>query len=389
MNKKVFFIVAAIFCAIVVVMNSSNDTTNNDLYNQTFGPVTKSEVIDSADIFFDASGSMKGYLVGSCKPFVDNVAKLLDVSKNTNYYLLGNTIIKYNGKIADLKNNLSLFNGGDTKYETLIPNLCKRVNKGKIVFLVTDGIVYLNKNTSDGLSQFKYDLKNNLSKICNGKEIAFAVLQYHANFSSPQVTKGGICYYNMNNVPVKLECSNKERPFYVIALGMKEDISYLQFKNLEAGKELYLGIHDKNYLVGKMNLEDKKENVNNNLPVILHVTLPDILNSIDKTDNNYLISNLHIYGDGNQKNNLKYEVEKLAPKGNILINVTIQPKEYNRFDSLDFVIDNKIPQKWYEDSEEDDTKFINPKRTFGLKYLLEGLKGIEGNEQLIKITFNL
>ena len=378
-------IVLAIFHQIFSSPDSSEEIT--DTLNAGFSSMDEIESteISSADIYFDASGSMKAYFVSDDGGFSGQVSKLYECTNNRNIFLLGpkGNAIPYNGRIADIVDNLCNFNGGDTPFHKLLPMLSKKVSKGKVCFLVTDGIVYLNKNTSRALVEFQSILADSLKKS-GGSNKGYAIFKFSAKFDGQDAKSGGICYYDMNNTPTALLCN--DRPYYIIAVGEKEDIRRLKkeaAKKLKPEMALYFGLHNwENHAKGKQR-EDSTQCVISDEPLKLTVTLPSCLTDLyDVSPEYFKHANTQIkIGNKILRDTLDYNI--VTNRSGNLVNMTVNlHANPTRGDGkLVVTTQNVIPEEWAALSLDDDTKIKqNMKKTFGLKYLLNGIMKAVGDD---------
>lgn len=344
----------------------------------------KENKITSTEIYFDASESMKGYILGDGGAFCGKIAKLFDFARNHQFYTIGASSrpLLYNDKVFNLNYHLMLFNGGDTRFEKFLPEICRKSGNGKVGFLVTDGIVYINHNTSIALEAFASELKDSLSHVAKGK--AIAIYKFSSMFNGK--------YFDMNNDTARL---HTQRPYYIIAIGDKADIKALQTKatkTLEPEQEIYFGLHDMEaHLAGKQ-IEYAGITVDPNKELELTLTIPECLSYIYKASQNYYSENLSLYQEG-QSNSLgkaDYTVTATENAGAVNLNIKVKNIATKGSGKHELRIANVLPEGWESISIDDDTNIRNtPQKTFGLKYLLNGMKGaVEKEENIIKVTFD-
>lgn len=340
--------------------------------------------ITSTEIYFDASQSMKGYILGDGGTFNGKISKLFDFASNHKFFTIGASQKPqvFYGQVFDLNQNLGLFNGGDTRFEKLLPEIGKKSGNGKVCFLVTDGIVYINHNTSIALEAFTSTLKNSLSRVAKGKGVA--VYKFSSRFNGR--------YFNMNNTPMQL---NAQRPYYIIAIGDKADIKALQIKaakTLEPEQEIYFGLHDMEaHLAGKQ-IEDTGVAVNPNNELELTLTIPECMSYMYQASPDYYSDNLTLRMEGQPKpwDKADYTVTAIENGGSVNLNIKVKNVAIKGSGKLVLCIANVLPKGWESISIDDDTNISNtPQKTFGLKYLLNGIKGaVEKEENIIKVTFD-
>lgn len=389
MTKTKLLALMAISVIVIAIFYSGGSSEKiTDTLNAGFPSMdeTESTELSSANIYFDASGSMKAYFVSDDGGFAGQVSKLYECANNRNIFLLGpkGNAIPYNGRIADIVDNLCNFNGGDTPFHNLLPMLSKKVSKGKVCFLVTDGIVYLNKNTSRALVEFQSILADSLKKS-GGSNKGYAIFKFSAKFDGQDAKSGGICYYDMNNTPTALLCN--DRPYYIIAVGEKEDIRKLKkeaTKKLKPEMALYFGLHNwVNHTKGKQIEDSTHQCVISDEPLKLTVTLPSCLTDLyDVSPEYFKHANTQIkIGNKILRDTVDYNITTTRSGGlvNMTINLHANP---GRGDGKLFVTThNVIPEEWTALSLDDDTKIKNNmKKTFGLKYLLNGIMKAVGDD---------
>lgn len=395
MNKKVLVIAAAIILIVFGIASCPSPATNNTMDASFENFPSSSESINTVDVYFDASISMRGYFASGDGQVANVVSRFEKIGNYSKMFLIGkNESVKpYAGYSTDLQNSINLFDGGSTHFEKLIPMMCDKSAKGKMAVLVTDGIVFINKNASTALEQFQ----NILSKSLKGKtgSKAIAIFKYSAKFISTQVGKDGVCYYDMFDTPKELD-SNK-RPFYVIAVGTPEDILALQ-KNADLKPELqlYYGIDKKSILQnGKQNSPDSIVEVDPAKDIVLRMTLPKTIGYLYDSDKDFFNhSAAKLLLDGKQlKDTLEYTTNSVKSENGINVTITIKSPANTGIGTgmLTYTVENAIPSSWNALSVNDDSSqnvLLYRDKTFGLEYLLKGIKdAFDGNNPLIKVKF--
>lgn len=397
MNKKILIGAIGVILAILLYfVGGCNDTKTFNTLDAHFGILERpSTSIDSVDIYLDASKSMKGYFASYDGRISNVISRFEKIGDNTKMFLIrkNNSIYPYSGYSTDLQKKMSLFDGGSTHFENLIPLLCDKSKKGKLAVLVTDGIVYINKNASTALEQFQ----NHLAKSLNGKtrNKAIAIFKYAAKFTSTQVGKGGTCYYNMYDTPKKLD-SNK-RPFYIIVVGSQEDILALQnISDLTPELQLYFGI-DKDGILqkGEQDSLSKGTKTDPAKDIVLRMTLPKTVNYLYDADKEYFNHSAAklTFGENQLKDTIQYSIISKKTENGINVTITIKsPASIGiGMGKLTYSVENKIPSPWLDLSINDDSSpnvLVYRDKTFGLEYLLKGIKdAFNGNNSLIKTTF--
>lgn len=394
-NKLMILIVILVVVMAIIAWPSPPSPPLGTL-NAGFPSMEENESTDipSADIYFDTSGSMKAYFVSDDGSFAGQISNLYDCTKDRNIFFLGQkgNTMPYNGTIADIVDQLSKFNGDDTQLQKLLPMLAKKSSKGKVCFLVTDGIVYINKNTSRALVEFQSILADFLRK-CGGSNKGYAIFKYSAKFVGKDARPGGVCYFDMNNTPTELSCN--DRPYYIIAIGEKDDIRKLKSdaaKKMKPEMALFFGIHDLEAHAKGHQREDLAQSVVADDPLTLTITLPPCLTDLYDVSPEYFkhINTQIKVGAKILKDTVDYNIitSKVGDLVNLTVNLSANP---GRGDGkLTVTTQNVIPDEWINLSLDDDTKIKNnKKKTFGLKYLLNGMMKAVGDDSkpLIEIEY--
>lgn len=396
MNKKIVIsAIVVVFTILLYHVGGCVDTTVNTL-DARFGKLKQpSTSINSVNIYFDASTSMKGYFASGDGQMSNVVSRFEKVGDKANMFLIrkNDSIYSYLGYSTDLQKNLSLFDGGSTHFEKLIPLMCDKSSKGKLAVLVTDGIVFINKNASTALEQFQ----NLLAKSLKGKtkDKAIAIFKYTAKFTSTQVGKGGACYYDMYDIPKKLD--SPERPFYIIAVGAPEDILALQnVADLKPELQLYYGIDkDSTLLKGEQYSPSKGTAVDPAKDIVLRMTLPKTVSYLYDADKEYFNHSAVklTLGEKELKDTIQYSTISQKTENGINVAITVKSPASTGIGMgmLTYLIENNIPSPWLALSINDDSNpnvLLYRNKTFGLEYLLKGIKdAFNGNNPLIKTTF--
>lgn len=393
MNKK---LLSALLVCVLIVVAAVSSCPSEDLQTTLYANFeeakeTPSEAEFNSEVFFDASGSMKAYYVADDGRFAGQISKLYGCSQKISMFFLSKdkevNFTPYEGRIADIVNNLKAFNGGDTRFDVLLPMLCKRATKGKVCFLVTDGIIFVNKNTSKGLVEYQNILARELKNVGAGSK-GFAIFKYSANFDGRDIKKG-VCYFTMNDKRETL--LEKDRPYYIVAIGDKADILRLRdvaASSLSPELALYYGVHDiAVHCSGKQN-SDAENKVNAESELTLTATLPECLSRWHAMYPAYMANNakvtLNTSTSGVEKE-LKakndYSVE-MVNGANVSLNVRLTPNPAREEGVVTVTVANAIPQEWIDLSVDDDTD-VNKvrKKTFGLKYLVGGVMQATGEDK--------
>lgn len=397
MNKKILIgAIGVILAVLLYSVDGCGGTKTANTLDAHLGLLKQpSASINSVNIYFDASTSMKGYFASGDGQMSNVVSRFEKVGDKSNMFLIrkNDSLYSYSGYSTDLQKNLSLFDGGSTHFEKLIPLLCDKSSKGRLAVLVTDGIVFINKNASTALEQFQNLLAKSLKS--KTKEKAIAIFKYTAKFTSTHVGKGGACYYDMYDTPKKLD--SPERPFYIIAVGVPEDILALQnAADLKPELQLYYGIDkDSTLLKGEQYSSSKGIAVDPAKDIVLRMTLPKTVSYLydaDKEYFNHSAAKLTL-GEKVLRDTIQYSTISQKTENGINIAITVKSPASTGIGmgTLTYLIDNNIPFPWLALSINDDSSpnvLLYRNKTFGLEYLLKGIKdAFDGNNPLIKTTF--
>ncbi len=388
MNKKLILgIIACVAVVIIAFLGCPPPPPENTL--SAIFPNEKEKAstsIPKMEIYFDASKSMKAYFTSDNDGKMSGqLSQLHQYADSINLFFLrkGQVPSPYSGRIADLVNNTNEFNGADTQFEILLPMLCNKARTGKVCVLVTDGIVYINKNTSRGLVEYE-NLLSKAIKDAGGDKFAYALLKYSSNFN----TKNGGDYYNMQDTPIKLTDAN--RPYYLIAVGTPSDIRFLKDKILKNENDkpelsLIYGIHDKETHIASSNVIPK---VNPDTDIVLQASLPTCLNQwYEHYGKDYFKGEnvkIDLITEAKKETKLQegkdYTIE-LSKGEKVNMDIKLLNNIGREAGKIKITIENNIPQQWLDISLDNDT--VNDAilgKTFGLKYLVNGVRMATGED---------
>ena len=124
MNKKVLVIAAAIILIVFGIASCPSPATNNTMDASFENFPSSSESINTVDVYFDASISMRGYFASGDGQVANVVSRFEKIGNYSKMFLIGkNESVKpYAGYSTDLQNSINLFDGGSTHFEKLIPD---------------------------------------------------------------------------------------------------------------------------------------------------------------------------------------------------------------------------------------------------------------------------
>lgn len=342
---------------------------------------TKSDCPSLAEIFIDASGSMKPYFRANETSMVNTLSEIDNLNvEGTKIYFLGNNK-SYNGLIRNIigeinkQPNLS----ATTFHSFFKESACRLDSVNELIYLVTDGIMSVGSgDMSKALVQLRGQITNSLTGHSN---LAAAIFRYEGGY------KGD--YWNSSNQKItSKECpllkEEITRPYYVIALGRKEAIRWLHslpLSKLNNPKSLYLGIHDmQGHKKATLAYGDSAAIQDMNKDVKLVLELPECLRYID-------VNQVKVFNAGND---LNISVAKDGTTLSALItpNSSLSPESDGRI-KISFISKNEIPSEWISTwSTEEDLKGPDESSTYGLKYLIEGMyNALEDSENILETDF--
>lgn len=354
----------------------------------------------TAEIYIDASASMKGYFISDSPVFSGLLANLVGMLDNKKVFFVDETQPRtgmVTTLISDLKNQP---NKPISNFDKLLADMCHKVDTGKVVFLVTDGIMSVGKTTPKALQELGYAVRDSLK----GFDGAIALYKFESEFKSDmnyQPRSGAktmrVCYYTMNDTPTEVSITN--RPYYVFAIGTKENIRALANNNLGAKEEIYFGIHDQD----GHSTNRQSEDINCQLedlykPIVLNATLPQCLVSLGK---DYFDQNTEVYLNGDELvPPSAYNNSIIDETGDINIVISLDAQSglalvanpTTGYVEFTVKVRNQIPKAWENLNSDDDSNIANDideqKRTYGLLTMLKGIKeALEKDEYLLEIQF--
>lgn len=344
---------------------------------------TKSDCPRLAEIFIDASGSMKPYFRANDKDMINTLSEIKNLNVDgTEIYFIGNDK-PYNGLVKDIIGAVeNQPNSAETTFHDFFAKAACRidtVSRNELIYFVTDGIMSVgNGDMSKALTELKGKITHSLS---GHENLAAAIFRYEGGY------KGN--YWNSSNQEItSKECpllkEEITRPYYVIALGRKEAIRWLHslpLSKLNNPKSLYLGIHDmQGHKKATLAYGDSAAIQDMNKDVKLVLELPECLRYIDANQ-------VKVYNAGND---LNISVAKDGTTLSALITPTtsLRPESDGRI-KISFISKNEIPSEWISTwSTEEDLKGPDESSTYGLKYLIEGMyNALDVSENILETDF--
>lgn len=379
--KKVLLVLIVVVLGIIVSRCFFPHTevwTKNEI-SASFPQGTINEptepIPSTAEIYIDASGSMKPYFTTDDTNMVNTVSELKNLNpEGTGIYFLDSPK-KYNGLvnniIGDIKNQPNL---SATTFHSYFDKVAAMIDTtNTITYLVTDGIMSVEGNNT---SKALVDLRGRIAHSLEGHpDLAGGILRYIGDYNG---------YYwdcRNNRTPVEI---HQNRPYYVIVIGRKSAVKWLS--TLSASKlnnpqaSLFFGVHDfSGHNKGVLAKGDsvKIENMSDTVKLILD--LPQCLNEVDP-------SSVKLF---NNETNINVPVLKEGNRLIAYIPPTTPLRNNGGYVKVSMISDNSIPNNWMSTwSSEDDTAGPDEISTYGLKYLVNGLKeGLEPEEQRFVVNY--
>lgn len=250
MNKKLFIIpiaIGLIVWILVTILTPENTGNHFKMIVPTKAERTKSQSIKKVTIYLDNSGSMKGYvdfagiagskearasIIGTLSNFMDNIHATYNIDATCT---CGGTSYDRKGFLKGME-NFSIFKGKITELHKMIQNASETISKSTISVIATDLVLSYGKTkliaekdsfyNFHQLSALGAQIHNAMEK-CKSKGIEIAVLQYYSDFN-------GNYYYNYTeNLKPNAYIGKlmKNRPYYLVVLGTKENIKGIMANN--------------------------------------------------------------------------------------------------------------------------------------------------------------
>jgi hypothetical protein len=401
----------------------------------------RTDANDSKDyfvnVYIENSGSMNGYVEGNTQ-FKGAIRDLLVMlkyyydEKNLNINFINSAIYPTNIQ-SDTENfskslNAKTFKVGKTN-ESNLNNIFKQIltktSKNTISILLSDCIYSIQgSKTEDLLSDQKSLTKSAfLTKFKNKEPLATTIVKLNSSFNGT--------YYDKDNRKTQLK--NTLRPYYMTIMGSEKAMDNFN-SNIELSKNKVEGFENKYNLTLKdyskevyysvintkedsgrykpdreyknngavQGIEDVDINSRNSSSFIFSVALDlskvPIEDSYIFDKSNYSIRE----GDYKIKGIYKFDKKQLGSSSiNMLSKAKAAPTHYIVFEStkpnftnLTFTLDKQIPHWVYTTSTNDDSNILkSPNRTFGLKYLIEGISESyetkAKNNNYLELTINI
>lgn len=363
---------------------------------------------NSATFLFDASKSMRGYLksAGDSR-FIGVISAIGNIPNSTVVHLYGE---KEGESIAKNEFDRKLNRGdiawsNESDLKAMVQSMINHTANGDdVCFLLTDGILSGSNsdiNSSPGRSynikmreKMSEDLLSMLSPKCDN--LCALIVRYKAKFNGTYS-----CY---NNAPKKLV--DKERPFFVIALGKWGNIKYIEeeLKNRKASGGLSTAYEDivmigdsRSYKKIKLSAAEglnpkgnklviKKEFRSDNITLSADLEqLPDYMQTEE-----YMNANIELYVQHGQKalkglDKKYYNISVNNINGKNILKLSINAGQLQN-SKLVFKLKYAMPE-WVESKSDDNDLNIatDPSKlnkTFNLKYFVGGFTALHNGKYI-------
>lgn len=387
--RKIILIFFAAFVCFFIIKKCFSPTRHDGIWENNkltagFAPTAIDEQVsepETSDIYIDASGSMKPYFTSDGANMINTISSIKNLKTDeTDIYFL-NDPQPYKGLVARIISDVQKQpKEATTTFRVFFKRTANKVDTtNTIVYLVTDGIMSVGGiDTKKALKQLEGEIT---SALKGHKDLAGAVFRYIGEY------KGN--YANsLNQTITPAQCpllkNEIERPYYIIALGQKKAIRWLQktakekLSNPKAA--LFMGIH--NYDGHTKYTLAKGDSAALQYPgddVTLVLDLPECLSS---TDLDVKVKNY----DRELKVSVSKEDNSLV--ANIPANIGITGR-YGKA-KISFTAKNKIPNDWLTTwNTENDEKGPDKETTFGLASLVKGMfNGLDSEDNnLLSVDF--
>lgn len=362
----------------------------------------------SASLLFDASVSMKGYLNSSDSRFVGVISTFENMPSTVinHFYGIseGNSIgaTEFDSMLESRKIEWS----HESDLKSMVQSMINHVNGGDdVCFLVTDGILSGSNEQIKRSPDRSYNIINrekmstDLSSMLGSyaDSLCALIVRYKARFNGTYS-----CYNNDGK-----SLTNKERPFFVIALGKWEAIKYVEIElnraktsnSIKTPYEDIVMIGDaRSYQKIKLsaaeglNPKDGKMVVKRdfrNESIVLSADMGNLPTYMQAED--YMNANTELFVQRGQKAEKKldkeyYEVTVNNDNGKNKLRLSIkasQLKDSKLIFKLRYALPDWIENKSDDNDHDIDTNPIKLDKTFNLKYFVAGFAALH-NGNFIK-----
>lgn len=392
MKKNILIVIVALIGAFgikrCISPAPSSDTTWSE--NKVTAGYAK-DAIDEKDsepttseIYIDASGSMKPYFTTDGAKMINTISAIKSLKNDETDIFFLNNDKPYKGLVARIVSDVQKQpKESTTTFHAFFKKTASKIDTtNAIVYLVTDGIMSVGGgiDTKKALRQLEGEITSALN---NHQHLAGAIFRYTGEY------KGNYCN-SLNETITPAQCpllkKEIERPYYIIALGQKNAIRWLQKRTKEKLNNpeatLFMGTHD--YEGHKKYRLDKGDSATLQYPgeeVSLVLDLPECLSG---TDLDVMVLNGH-----RELTGVTVSKERNRLSATIPTNIGITSEGGGKV-KLTFVAKNNIPTAWLTTwNADDDKKGPDESRTFGLASLVKGMfNGLDSEENnLLSVDF--
>ena len=341
-------------------------------------------------INIDASGSMKGYFISDQPEFSGQLANLVGMFDKKEVFFVDNPQ-PYKGLITDIISDLrNQPHRAVTDFDKLLAKMCHKVESGRVEFLITDGIMSVGKTTPKALKELGYAVRDSLKHF----SVAVAIFKFESEFKSD--IKKNVGYWTCKEIYKPINVSS--RPYYVIAVGTKEDIRALMDNKLGAKEEIYFGIHDHKGHSTNSQAEEKDSQLEvGDDPVILNATLPQCLSKLGK---HFFEEMTEVYLNDDKVPPSAYGNKIIDEAGDINVvisqdatkGIPLVADPMTGYVKFTVKVRNEIPEAWTilnsDDDSYIDTDIEQQQKTYGLLTLIKGIKdALDPYDYLLDLKF--
>lgn len=361
----------------------------------------------SAVLLVDASGSMQGYLNSKDDSrFIGVISAFENIALQTDVRLYGKTEGKTieKDKFDIMLNNRKIEWSNESNLKAMVESMIGHVDRDKVCFLITDGILSGSDADIKGSPEGSYNIKMRQKM----SEDIFALLKNETNKLSALIVRykakfNGIynCYNNEGKI-----LQNKERPFFVIALGKWYNIKSIENKlNEEKDSKGISTPYEDIVMIGdsisyqKVKLSPAEGLNTKGDDLIIKkdfknesVTLSANLNDLPAymQTENYMRDNIELLIQHEHKtpkmlDNEYYEVEVSNRNGKNILKVSVKSTQLKNSELI-FKMKFALPE-WIEQKSDDNdldiaTNTLKQNKTFNLKYLIMGFTSLHSGKYL-------
>lgn len=408
-----------LFCSVLLSFLASCDkpkkTQTEEQTNDcdtcvTKGKTDKFEIVspESSMMLMDVSVSMKGY-IGSGDPRLKGViASYLNISKNEpTISLFGEKEERPISKdvfLNKLNDKASISWSHESDLKGMLKSMVNHCKTHNVSFLLTDGILSGSNAQISKSPDRKFNIENRewlSSEIKNifksNDSLSAIIVRYKANFN------GTYSCYNNDSKSI-----NKERPYYVVAIGKWAYIKYLE-RELVNSKSKVLDKPYEDYAMfgDEVTYNKLKFSYNSGVKELDKEGYMIIKSDVRKEGDVILTTDVTILPSYMQNpiywnNNIELSIRKKGENGKDLskdiYEITVDPKTCKitipaymlTKRELNIKLRYDIPSWINEYTDENDLNIASDiskmSQTFNLKYFAEGLSSLQNSENVINQT---